>query len=80
MSDAMINNPFLEQLARRLDGDRQAMSRTQDIFRSMVDRKVWKQMKLTEEIPSSIDDVESFLNAKNIFFRNITLTDGWWNR
>ena len=76
----MINNPFLEQLARRLDGDRQAMSRTQDIFRSMVDRKVWKQMKLTEEIPSSIDDVESFLNAKNIFFRNITLTDGWWNR
>ena len=66
MPDAMFNNSFLEQLARRLDGDRQAMSRTQDIFRSMVDRKVWKQMKLTEEIPSSIDDVESFLNAKNI--------------
>ena len=76
----MLDNPFLEQLARRLDGDRQAMSRTQDIFRSMVDRKVWKQMRLTEEIPSSIDEVESFLNAKNIFFRSITLTDGWWNR
>ena len=76
----MINNPFLEQLAQRLDGDRQAMSRTQDIFRSLVDRKVWKQMRYSEEMPLNLEKIETFLNGKNIFFRNIELTDGWWSR
>ena len=76
----MIYDPFLEQLARRLDGDRQAMSRTQDIFRSLIDRKVWKQMKSSEEVPFSLEEVESFLNSKNIFFRQVALTDGWWSR
>ena len=76
----MINNPFLEQLAQRLDGDRQAMSRTQDIFRSLVDRKVWKQMRYSEEMPLNFEKIETFLNGKNIFFRNIELTDGWWSR
>jgi ABC-type bacteriocin/lantibiotic exporter with double-glycine peptidase domain len=76
----MINNPFLEQLAQRLDGDRQAMSRTQDIFRSLVDRKVWKQMRYSEEMPLNLEKIETFLNGKNIFFRSIELTDGWWSR
>ena len=76
----MINNPFLEQLAQRLDGDRQAMSRTQDIFRSLVDRKVWKQMRYSEDMPLNFEKIETFLNGKNIFFRNIELTDGWWSR
>ena len=76
----MINNPFLEQLAQRLDGDRQAMSRTQDIFRSLVDRKVWKQMRYSEDMPLNLEKIETFLNGKNIFFRNIELTDGWWSR
>ncbi len=76
----MINNPFLEQLAQRLDGDRQAMSRTQDIFRSLVDRKVWKQMRYSEEMPLNLAKIETFLNGKNIFFRNIELTAGWWSR
>ena len=76
----MINNPFLEQLAPRLDGDRQAMSRTQDIFRSLVDRKVWKQMRYSEDMPLNLEKIETFLNGKNIFFRSIELTDGWWSR
>ena len=76
----MINNPFLEQLTHRLDGDRQAMSRTQDIFRSLVDRKVWKLMRYSEEMPLNLEKIETFLNGKNIFFRNIELTDGWWSR
>ena len=76
----MINNPFLEQLTHRLDGDRQAMSRTQDIFRALVDRKLWRQLKSSEEIPLSLEDMETFLNGKNIFFRNVELTDGWWSR
>ena len=76
----MIYDPFLEQLAQRLDGDRQAMSRTQDIFRALIDRKVWKQMQSSEEMPSSLEEVESLLNSKNIFFRNVELTDGWWSR
>jgi ABC-type bacteriocin/lantibiotic exporter with double-glycine peptidase domain len=80
MPDTMIDNPFLEQLARRLDGDRQAMSRTQEIFRGMIDRKLWKQMRASEDLPLSIDNVEKFLSGKNIFFRQIELSDGWWNR
>jgi ABC-type bacteriocin/lantibiotic exporter with double-glycine peptidase domain len=80
MPDAMFNNSFLEQLARRLDGDRQAMSRTQDIFRSLIDRKLWRQMRFSEDMPLNLDEMETFLNSKNIFFRHIELTDGWWSR
>ena len=76
----MSYNPLLEQLARRIDGDRQAMSRTQDIFRALVDRKLWRQMKSSEEIPLSLENIETSLNGKNIFFRNVALTEGWWNR
>ena len=76
----MNHNLLLEQLARRLDGDRQAMSRTQDIFRALVDRKLWRQMRTSEDMPLDLEDMELFLNGKNIFFRSISLTDGWWNR
>ena len=76
----MKTNLFLQQLAQRMDGDRRAMSQARDILRSMIDRKLWKQMKSAIEIPSDIGQVETLLDRYNIFFRYITLTDRWWSR
>ena len=47
----MITDPYLQQLARRIDGDREAMRKTLDILRSMIDRKLWKQMESKKEKP-----------------------------
>ena len=76
----MTDNLFLQQLAQRMDGDRKAMSQTRDILSSMISRKLWKQMQSAREIPLGIEEIETFLGSKNIFFRNVTLTDGWWSR
>ena len=63
-----------------MDGDRKAMSQAQDILRSIIDRKLWKQMQSALEIPSDIEQIEALLDRYNIFFRYITLTDRWWSR
>ena len=76
----MKNNIFLQQLARRMDGDRKAMSQTMEILRSMLDRKLWKQMESSVDLPLDIEQIETQLERYNIFFRYITLTDGWWAR
>jgi len=76
----MKNNIFLEQLAQRMDGDRKAMSQTMEILRSMIDRKLWKQMESSVDLPLDVDEIETQLDRYNIFFRYITLTDGWWTR
>jgi len=76
----MKNNIFLEQLAQRMNGDRKAMSQTMEILRSMIDRKLWKQMESSVDLPLDLDQIETQLDRYNIFFRYITLTDGWWAR
>ena len=76
----MKANIFLQQLARRIDGDRKAMSQAQAILRSMIDRKLWKQMENAVELPPDIEEVEMLLERYNIFYRHITLTDRWWAR
>ena len=76
----MITNVFLQQLAQRVDGDRKAMRQTVDILRSMIDRKLWKQMQSGADLPSNFDELELLLEQYNVFFRTITLSDGWWTR
>lgn len=76
----MKMNIFLQQLARRMDGDRKAMRQAQDILRSIIDRKLWKQMESAIELPTDIGQIETLLDRYNIFFRYITLTDRWWSR
>ena len=76
----MTTNIFLEQLAQRVDGDRKAMSQTLDILRSMIDRKLWKQMEASTELPADMEQIEMLFEKYNIFFRYITLSDGWWSR
>ena len=74
----MMTNIFLEQLAQRVDGDRKAMTKTLDILRSMIDRKLWKQMEASTELPADLEQIETLFEKYNIFFRNIKLSDGWW--
>ena len=38
----MITDSYLQQLARRIDGDRKAMRKTLDILHAMIDRKLWR--------------------------------------
>ena len=56
------------------------MSQTMEILRSMIDRKLWKQMESSVDLPLDLDEIETQLDRYNIFFRYITLTDGWWAR
>lgn len=76
----MKTNIFLQQLAQRRDGDRKSLSQTMDVLRSMLDRKLWKQMETDEEMPTDIEQIEMLLDSHNIFFRYVTLSDGWWAR
>ena len=76
----MAKSLFLQQLAQRMDGDRKAMSQAQDILRSMIDRKLWKQMQSTIDLPADFEQIEMLLEQYNIFFREITLSEGWWTR
>ena len=74
----MRTDIFLQQLAQRMDGDRKAISQAQAILRSMIDRKLWKQMESAVELPKDIEQVETLLESHNIFFRHITLSERWW--
>ena len=76
----MITNIFLQQLTQRMDGDRKVMTKTLNILRSMIDRKLWKQMEQNVELPSDLEQIEELFEKYNIFFRHITLSDGWWAR
>ncbi len=76
----MKANIFLQQLAQRMDGDRKAIGQAEAILRAMIDRKLWKQMENSVELPPDTEQAEILLERYNIFFRHITLSDGWWAR
>ena len=80
MPDVMKTNIFLKQLDQRLDGDRKAMRQAHDILHSMIDRKLWKQMESTKELPSDMEQIEMLLERNNVFFHFIKLNDRWWTR
>lgn len=48
---------FFDQLVQRINGDRKALNQAADIFRGMIDRKVWQQLTQQREIPSDIDQL-----------------------
>ena len=43
-----MNNLFFEQLVQRIEGDRKAMNQAADIFRGMIDRRVWRTLNLKQ--------------------------------
>ena len=62
----MVTNIFLQQLAQRVDGDRKAMTQTLEILRSMIDRKLWKQMESSTELPTDFEQIETLFEKYNI--------------
>ena len=73
-------NPFFEQLVQRIEGDRQALNQTADIFRGMIDRKMWEKLTRQREIPTDIDQLEELFYRHQIFFRQVQLEGRWWSR
>lgn len=73
-----INNPLLEQLVRRIEGDQQAMNQAAALLHAMTNRKAWRRMSW--QMPSNLEELEEMLNAKKITIRQVTLSDGWWKR
>lgn len=74
-----MENVFIKQLIHRIEGDRQAMDKTLEVFLAMLDRKMWKQMNALQDFPMDLDALEAYLMDQNIFFRQIELIEGWWN-
>lgn len=77
MPDKMLN-PILEQLVRRIEGDRQALNQAASLLYAMTDRKAWKH--LSWELPTTLEELEALLEKRNITIREVTLADGWWRR
>ena len=46
-----MDNLFFEQLVQRIEGDQKALNEASDLFRGMIDRKIWKQLTRQKEIP-----------------------------
>ena len=75
-----MNNPFFEQLVQRIEGDRQALNQISDIFRGMIDRRMWEKLTRQREIPTDIDQLEEVFYRHQIFFRQVQLEGRWWTR
>ena len=75
-----MNNPFFEQLVQRIEGDRQALNQSADIFRAMIDRKMWKKLTRQREIPTDLDQLEELFYRHQIFFSPLKLEGNWWTR
>ena len=69
---------LFDQLVRRIEGDKRAMNQAADIFRGMIDRKVWRQLTQQREIPTDINQLEETLYQQHIFFREVKLENRWW--
>ena len=70
----------IEQLTQRIEGNRQAVGRAGDIFMSMIDRRLMKQLKSDhEQLPDS-SRLEQVLMSQGVFFREVTLSGPWWKR
>jgi ABC-type bacteriocin/lantibiotic exporter with double-glycine peptidase domain len=71
---------MIEQLTERIEGNHRAVGRAGEIFMSMIDRKLMKQLKNnSQQLPDS-RQLERMLMSKGIFFREVTLSGKWWSR
>ena len=70
---------FFEQLVQRIEGDRKALNQAADIFRGMIDRKMWEKISQQREIPADLDRLEEALYRLQIFFRQVKLEGRWWS-
>ncbi|MBR0254708.1 MAG: ATP-binding cassette domain-containing protein [Bacteroidales bacterium] len=75
-----MDNLFFEQLVQRIEGDQKALNEASDLFRGMIDRKIWKQLTRKKEIPKDLHQLEEVFYRNQIFFRQVRLEGDWWSR
>ena len=68
----------IEQLIQRIEGNHKAVSRAGDIFMSMIDRRLMKQLKSGSGRLPETSRLEQALMSRGVFFREVTLTGPWW--
>ena len=73
-----MSNSLFQQLVQRIEGDRQAMNQTADIFRGMIDRRMWRHLTQQREIPTDFSQLEESFYRQQIFFREVRLEGRWW--
>ena len=71
-------DPMYEQLMRRIEGNRKAVSGAGDIFMSMVSRSMLRQFRSDEGRQLDVSSLDKLFIRQGVFFRQITLTGEWW--
>lgn len=70
----------IEQLTQRMEGNCKAIGRAGDIFMSMIDRQLMKQLKSGNGHLPDASHLEQALMSRGVFFRELTLSGPWWKR
>lgn len=71
----------IEQLTQRIEGNRKAVGHAGDIFMSMIDRRLMKQLKGDGcWVLGDGQHLEQALMSRGVFFREVTLSGPWWKR
>lgn len=70
----------IEQLTQRIEGNRKAVGHAGDIFMSMIDRQLVKQLINGNEQWPDASRLEQTLMSRGVFFREVTLSGPWWRR
>lgn len=71
----------IEQLTQRIEGNRKAVGHAGDIFMSMIDRRLMKQLKGDGcWVFGDGQHLEQALMSRGVFFREVTLSGPWWKR
>ena len=68
-----LDNPILEQLVRRIEGDRQSFDEAATLLHAMVDRRAWRRLKWQQ--PANLTEMEEMLATQNVFLRKVTLSE-----
>ena len=68
----------IEQLTLRIEGNRKAVARAGDLFMSMIDRKLMKQLTSDSHRPLDPMHLEQVLMKRGVFLREVNLSGAWW--
>ena len=68
----------IEQLTHRIEGNRKAVAHAGDLFMSMIDRKLMKQLTSDSHRPLGPQQLEQALMKRGVFLREVKLSGAWW--
>lgn len=73
-----MNDPILQQLIQRIEGDQRSLDETALLFYAMTHRSAWRLLNWNN--PANMDELLEMIAEKGIFTRQVTLTERWWTR